>query len=282
MPLKDILVHVNDTVASPERLRLACHLARRHAAHLVALYCIEPLPMTAYSVWGDPSYTDFSATEEIKHQYRAAALRSMERVEAAFRAERDCAGIDIEWRVSEGSGAAPLIQQARYVDLAILGQTYTGQAFISDAVPEEVVLASGRPALIVPAVGRFEFVGRRVLLAWNASREAARALGDALPLLMDAEAVTVLSVGSTATIENEHRGGDATHHLARHGINATAAFSIAKDVDVGDVLLSRAADHGADLIVMGAYGHSRTREWLLGGATRHVLRHMTVPVLMAH
>jgi nucleotide-binding universal stress UspA family protein len=136
--------------------------------------------------------------------------------------------------------------------------------------------------LIVPAVGRFERVGRRVLVAWNASREAARALGDALPLLVDAQAVTVLSIGSTATIDNEHRGADVTRRLARHGITATAAASIAKDADVGDVLLSRAADHGADLIVMGAYGHSRTREWLLGGAARHLLRHMTVPVLMAH
>jgi nucleotide-binding universal stress UspA family protein len=282
VPLKDILVHVDDSAASPGRLRLACELARRHAAHLAALYCIEPLPMVAYSAFGDPGYTDFSATEEIKQRYRAAALAAMGRAEAAFRAEPDRAGIDTEWRVSEGAGAAPIIEQARCTDLTVLGQTDPGRALSSNALPEEVVLASGRPALIVPAVGRFERVGRRVLVAWNASREAARALGDALPLLVDAQAVTVLSVGSSATIDNEHRGADVTRHLARHGITATAAASIAKDADVGDVLLSRAADHGADLIVMGAYGHSRTREWLLGGATRHLLRHMTVPVLMAH
>ena len=282
MPLKDILVQVDDSTASRERLRLACDLARRHAAHLVALYCIERLPITAYSAWGDPGYTDFSAAEEIKQQYRAAALGTMERVEAAFRAERDRAGIDTEWRVIEGVGSVPLIEQARYADLAVLGQTDLGQAFIRNTAPEEVVLASGRPALIVPAVGRFEHVGLRVLVAWNASREAARALGDALPLLVHAQTVTVLTIGSTATTDNERRGADITRHLARHGINATAAAAIAKDVEVGDVLLSRAADYGADLIVMGGYGHSRTREWLLGGATRHILRHMTVPVLMAH
>ena len=282
MPLKDILVQVDDSAASSERLRLACHLARRHAAHLVALYCIEPLPTMVYSAWGDPAYTDFSAIEEIKQQYGAAARGAIERVEAAFRAESDRTAIDSEWRVSEGAGATPIVERARYADLTVLGQTDAGRALVSNAVPEDVVLASGRPALIVPAVGRFERIGERVLVAWNASREAARALGDALPLMADAEAVTVLSIGSTPTIENQRGMADVTRHLARHGIDATVAFRIAKDGDVGDMILSRSADYRADLIVMGAYGHSRTREWLLGGATRHLLRHMTVPVLMAH
>jgi nucleotide-binding universal stress UspA family protein len=280
--LKDILVHVDNSPASQVRLRLACDIARRHAAHLAALYCIEPLPIAAFSPWGDPGYTDFPATEEIKKQYRAAAFGAMDRAEAAFRAKTDGADISTEWRVSEGAGVASLIQQVRCADLTVLGQVDPGHASISRAGPEEIVLASGRPALIVPAVGHFEAVGRRVLVAWNASREAARALGDALPLLADAQAVTVLSISPTDIIESEHRGADVTRHLARHGISAIAAASTAAEVEVGDVLLSHAADHGADLIVMGAYGHSRTREWLLGGATRHLLRHMTVPVLMAH
>lgn len=282
MRYKDILVHVDKSSASQERLRLACDLARRHAAHLVAVFCIEPLPISVFSPWGDPGYTDFPAAEKIKEQYRAAAIGAMDHVEAEFLAETARAGIHAEWRVGEGAGATPLIRQARYADLAVLGQVDIEHASISKAVPEEVVLASGRPALIVPAVGRFRRVGRRVLVAWNASREAARALGDALPLLADAQAVTVLSIGPTAVIENEYRGTDVARHLARHGINATASTSSAEDTDVGDVIMSRASDHRADLIIMGAYGHARTREWLLGGATRHLLRHVTVPVLMAH
>jgi nucleotide-binding universal stress UspA family protein len=280
MHLKDILLHVDSSPASQGRLRLACGIARRHAAHLVALYCIEPPSMVAFSPWGDPGFTDFPAVEQIKEQFRTAAFRAMGPVEAAFRTQTERADISTEWRVAEGVGAVPLIQQARCADLTVLGQADLERA--SGWRPEEVVLASGRPALLVPAVGDFEVIGRRVLIAWNASREAARALGDALPLLANAQAVTVLSIGLKDMLGNERRGAEVVRHLARHRINATAAASTAEEVDVGDVILSRAADHAADLIVMGAYGHSRTREWLLGGVTRHLLRHMTVPVLMAH
>jgi nucleotide-binding universal stress UspA family protein len=206
----------------------------------------------------------------------------MTQIEVTFRAEAERAGISSEWRVSEGAGTAPLIQHACCVDLTILGQADPGQESFKNVLPEDVVLVSGRPALLVPAVGNFETVGQRILIAWNASREAARALCDALPLLAGAQAVTVLSIGSADVIETEYQGANVTRHLARHGINATAAACAAAESGVGDALLSRAADLGADLIVMGAYGHSRIHEWLLGGVTRHVLRHMTVPVLMAH
>jgi hypothetical protein len=165
-------------------VRLACDIARRHAAHLVALYCIEAPSIVAFSPRGDPGFTDFPAVEQIKEQYRTAPFGAMRKVEMTFRAQTDRAGTSPEWRVGEGVGAAPLIQQARCADLTVLGQADAKHA--SSGVPEEVVLGSGRPALIVPSVGHFENFGRRVLVAWNASREAARALGDALPLLADA------------------------------------------------------------------------------------------------
>ena len=282
MPFKDVLVHVDHNPDSQGRLRLACEIARSHAAHLIGLYCIEPLPILAYSPWGDPGYTDFAATQQIKEQYQAATFGAMAQAKTAFRAETDRVGIMAEWRVGEGALDATLIQQARCVDLTVVGQTNAGRVPIGRGLPEEVVLASGRPTLIVPALGQFDTVSRRVLVAWNASREAARAVGDALPLLSSAQAVTVLSIGSKDLIEREHRSADIVAHLARHGVNAVAAASTAQDIDVGEVLLSHAANHSADLIVMGAYGHSRSREWLLGGATRQLLRSMTVPVLMAH
>jgi nucleotide-binding universal stress UspA family protein len=175
-----------------------------------------------------------------------------------------------------------VIEQARYVDLTLIGQAGPEPLSLHSVSPEEVVLFSGRPTLIVPAVGRFEHLGRRTLVAWNASREAARAVGDAIPLLVNAEAVTVLSINPARGIDGKQQAIDLAHHLARHGIEAEATATVAEDTAVGEVLLARAADLGADLIVMGAYGHSRSRQLLLGGATRHVLQHTTVPVLMAH
>jgi nucleotide-binding universal stress UspA family protein len=182
----------------------------------------------------------------------------------------------------EGIGAASVARQARYADLVILGQVDPEAPAPSSVVPAEVVLSSGRPALIVPYVLRSQSVARRVFVAWNASREAARAVADALPLLQDAEAVVVVSINAKLGVESEQPASDLAHHLARHGVKAEATAIVAKDPTVGAVLLARAADFGADLIVMGAYGHSRSRELLLGGATRHILRHMTIPLLMAH
>jgi nucleotide-binding universal stress UspA family protein len=147
-----------------------------------------------------------------------------------------------------------------------------------------VTLASGRPILVVPYAGRFETVGRCVLIAWNVSREAARAVADAMPLLAAADVVTVLAVDPPPGPggDGDLPGADIALHLGRHGVEAQIERTVSADVPIGEVLLSRAADLGADLLVMGAYGHSRTRELLLGGATRSILASMTIPVLMSH
>jgi nucleotide-binding universal stress UspA family protein len=120
-----------------------------------------------------------------------------------------------------------------------------------------------------------------VLVAWNGSREAARAAHDALPLLQQADQVHVLAINPGADA-GDIPTAEISQHLARHNVRVEASQLVAKDLDVGDVLLSRAADLGSDLIVMGAYGHTRLRETILGGATKHLLAHMTVPVLMSH
>jgi nucleotide-binding universal stress UspA family protein len=151
-------------------------------------------------------------------------------------------------------------------------------------VVEQALFSSGRPVLVVPHSGRFEAVGRTVLIGWNASREAARAANDALPLIAGAESATVLVVNPS-----EAPGGDGAEpgaaialHLARHGLRATAEHVVAPQVDDGEMLLNQAADLGADLLVVGAYGHSRLRELVLGGVTRTLLRQMTIPVMMSH
>ena len=145
-------------------------------------------------------------------------------------------------------------------------------------------MTSGRPVLAVPYAGDFPVVGERVLVAWNASREAARAVNDALPLLAQAKMVTVLAVNPRFGIRGhgDVPAADIALHLARHGVKAEAAHTASGDIADSQALLSYAADISADLIVAGAYGHSRAREVIFGGMTRTLLREMTVPVLFSH
>jgi nucleotide-binding universal stress UspA family protein len=284
MSLKDILVHVDATRGHEARLRLAVALARRHGAHLTGLFILEPMSATGLGALGGADVAQAETFQILRDRYHAARLELGARLAEAFRGEADRAGIVAEWQAVEGEAAATATLQARYADLAVLGQADPDQPGASAAVPEAVLLGAGRPALIVPYIGAGDAIGRRVLVAWNATREAARAVNDALPLLADAEMVTVLSINPARGIagEGDVAAADMARHLARHGVKAEAAYAVAEDITVGDVILSRAADLGSDLIVMGGYGHSRAREFVLGGATRSLLQHMTVPVLMSH
>jgi nucleotide-binding universal stress UspA family protein len=173
---------------------------------------------------------------------------------------------------------------ARYADLTVVGQGIDlGDApGVLAILPEELALGVGRPVLVVPRYGTFPALGDHVLVAWNGSREATRAVNDAIPILQRAQKVTVLAIDPDGDPDRRIPSADMALHLARHGINAVAAQTRGADITVGDVLLSYAADLGVDLIVAGGYGHTRFREMVLGGATRHLLQHMTVPVFLSH
>jgi nucleotide-binding universal stress UspA family protein len=166
--------------------------------------------------------------------------------------------------------------------LAILGQLDPdrGPAQTIQPRPEQVALAPGRPVVGVPCAGNFKTFGRYVLVAWNASREATRAVNDAMALLAVAEEVTVLAIDPREGPNGHGQvpGADISLHLARHGVKATIKRIVSADIPTGEVLLSRAAALGADLLVMGAYGHYRVRELLLGDATRSILRSMRLAV----
>ena len=151
-------------------------------------------------------------------------------------------------------------------------------------VLETVLFDSGRPVLAIPFAGSLPTIGKRVLVGWNASREASRALHDALPLLAKAESATVFLANPKGGLgaHGEEPGADIARHLARHGVKVNVAKAVADDVSDSALLLNHASDMGADLLVMGAYGHSRLREFILGGVTRSLLREMTVPVLLSH
>ena len=281
MSYKDLLVVVDSDPPARGRVELAAALAERFAAHLVGLYPL-PIPERPRELgYYDPAILDPFFTE-LRERARDAA----DQVREQFEHIASLRGVSAEWRlVPEGFEADPALH-ARYTDLAILGQLDPdrGDADIIRPRPERVTVTSGRPVLVVPYAGHFADVGRRVVIGWNATREAARAVNDAMPLLVSAELVTVLMIDPQAGPDGhgELPGADISLHLARHGVKAEIERTVSADIPVGEILLSRIADLGADLLVMGAYGHSRFRELLLGGATRAVLRSMTVPVLMSH
>jgi nucleotide-binding universal stress UspA family protein len=207
------------------------------------------------------------------------------RIAEEFKARIARDGLAGEWRQVEGVLASQIATQGRYSDLVVVGQAAPEGGGPEDNLHIEAALFdTGRPALVVPHAGPAGSLGRRVLVAWNGSREAARAVHDALPLMAGAEAVTVVTIDpeSGPDAHGEEPGADIARHLARHGLPVTVRRVVGSGIAAGDLLLNEAADLGADLIVMGAYGRSRLREFVLGGATRTMLRQMTVPVLMAH
>jgi nucleotide-binding universal stress UspA family protein len=191
-----------------------------------------------------------------------------------------------EWRAAPGWPSEVAAVHGRYADLIILGQINPDDARspLVRPRPEEVALLAGRPILVVPYTGNFSNVGGNALVAWDASREATRAVNDAMPLLAGASSVTVIAVDPKQSQDGhgEIPGADIALHLARHGVSAQVECAVSGGIGIGNTLLSRASDLGADLLVMGAYGHSRVHELWLGGATRTVLASMTLPVLMAH
>lgn len=278
MTYKTVLLHVNDERRVAGLVDAAAHVAGRFEAHLIAVYVTPPVPTFGTSTLGAGLIKSSIA------KFREEAAR----VQKAF--EEACRGRPIvpEWRLVEPRHtdvAETLMEHGRCADLIIAGQRDPEFDFTALLdVPERLAIESGRPVLIVPHSGRFPTFGKRVTIAWNGRREAARATFDALPLLKAADRVRVLWINP----QSEPRGAadlpsaEIAAALARHGVKCEAAAQTSVDIDVGDTLLSGLTDDGSDLLIMGAYGHSRLREFVFGGATRHILGHMTVPVLLSH
>lgn len=278
MALKDILVHLDNSNHSKMRLDAAVSLAAAHEAHLIGIYVLTQPRI--------PGYVRAQITEDVLRQQAESALETAATAERAFNDAVARACVNGEWRLVEGDPVPVLSLHARYADIAIVGQRDPeGEDGIDDpSMPDQLILAVGRPVLVVPYVGEYPEIGQRVMVSWDASRLSTRAVNDALPLLVGAKRVIVMAVNPKGGEEGhgEIPSADICLHLARHGINAEAHHIYADDISVGDMLLSRAADEGIDLMVTGCYGHARWRELVLGGVTRHMLKHMTMPVLMSH
>jgi len=280
MSYRTILVHVDKSANTASRITLAANLADREGAHLVGT-AMTGVPRYMYA--GSP----FDLTGAMVTEYvRFASTRADEAL-AAFEEITARIGVQsVESRRREEDEYFGLCLQARYADLVVLSQANaedrdTGGLLLD--LPEYVVLNCGRPVLLVPKAGEFESVGSRPLIAWNGSMEAARAITAAIPLLKRANKVTVAlfdaQVGDNG--HGEEPGADIALYLARHGVKVEVQRN-RSPIDAGKAILSLATDLNADLLVMGAYGHSRFREVMLGGATRTVLATMTLPVLMVH
>ncbi len=274
MAFKDILVHVDDHPRAAIRLELAAGIAARFQAHLIALNIRDRTQI--------PSYVTAQFGGDLDQIRAVGDAEAARRVEAMVSAFDTTPGVTREWRDVTGPLAETVALHARYADLAVIGQAEPD----SDAprLADELIMAVGRPVLVVPFAGRFPTLGRRVMVAWNGGREATRAVHDALPLLVGAGVVHVIAInpGHGMAGHGDIPGADICLHLSRHGINAVCEHVSTDDLNVGEMLLSRAADEDVDLMVMGAYGRSRLRELVLGGATRHMLESMTVPVLFSH
>ena len=278
MGLKDLLVFLDGTEAAKTRVAFAVDLAKEHGAHLLGIAFAPTALLPLYGA--DVGFADMSEVLENVKTQGASVL-------AAFEASARQAGIKAETRLLQGiSEEFPhdFAQSARHVDLAILGQPRDGDPLVGQyALVERCLFASGRPVIIVPAVPQKPGLKGTIVAAWDGSAEAARAINDALTFLKTASRV-VLLVGVTSEQGDERiiPTEDMIAHLKRHGVIAEAVRVDIGEGDIGKSLLAEAKEFGASLIVMGAFHHSRWREFILGGVTLTVLEEATIPLFMAH
>jgi nucleotide-binding universal stress UspA family protein len=277
MTYKTVLVHCNDKDRVSQVVEAAARVAAQFGAHLVGLSVTPPVYVAPTGMPGTP---DTLVIDEHCKAYR----KHNPEMRAAFEAAARRHNLAAEWRevdAGDRSVTEAALEHASTVDLIVAGQMAgLGRLDIAD----RLVLGSGRPVLIVPKSGAPREVGRRILVGWNARREAARAVFDALPLLKAADWVKVVWVNPQfeGGLTGDVPAADVCTALARHGVKCEATEAVQPRTHVGKTLLACAQDHGADLLVMGCYGHSRLRELVFGGASAHVLEHMSVPVLMSH
>jgi nucleotide-binding universal stress UspA family protein len=278
MGLNDIVVYVDGAEATKTRVRFAVALAKEHCAHLVGIAFAPTALLPLYGA--DVGFADMT---EVLESVKTQSANALEAFKTRARAE----GVSAEARLMQGMSEEfphDFAHAARHVDLAILGQPRDGDPLIGQyALVERCLFASGRPVIIVPAVREKLALKGTIVAAWDGSAEAARAINDALTFLKSAARV-VLLVGVTAEQGEERtpQTDDMIAHLKRHGVVAEAMRVKASEGDVGRLLLSTAKTLGADLIVMGAFHHSRWREFILGGVTLTVLEEATIPLFMAH
>ncbi|MFL6935922.1 MAG: universal stress protein [Xanthobacteraceae bacterium] len=274
--IKDVVVPLSVAGTRDVAADFALSVAAAFDAHVTGVaFAYEPV-MPGTAMGGIPA----SLIESSRAESRNAAKAATARFEKA-----QTAGVSVETRIVDATlvGAADLFGRiARRFDISVVAQAEPNRAGAQDLMIEAALFQSGRPVIVVPYIQKAGLTLDRVLIGWDGSRTAARAIGDSMPLLARAQAVDIVIVATERARSDEITGAAIARHLARHGLSVDVKRIPAGDNDVANTILSYAADSGTDFMVMGGYGHSRLREWVLGGATRGILQSMTVPVLMSH
>ncbi len=278
MIIKDIVVNLSVAEGGGYAGDYAVSVAAALDAHVTGIaFAYDPIIPVASTGYIPPE-----VIETQQHDSEEAAKAAMSR----FSAAADRAGVTAEpiMLAASFAGAGEQFGQiARRFDLAIVGQAEPDKGgTVEELIAESVLFESGRPVIVVPYIQKAPLKLDRVMACWDGSRQAARAIADAMPLLERAGLVEVVIVTNERGKKDEIPGADMGQHLARHGLKVDIKRISEGSIDVADAILSHAADFSADFIIMGGYGHSRLREFVLGGVTRSILRSMTAPVLMSH
>jgi nucleotide-binding universal stress UspA family protein len=276
MQIRDIMLCVEPVRPGSVLIDNAVRFARKREANLTGLYPIE--------IFDFPGYVQAQLPKEVLENYRKIYYEEAQQAEAAFRDACTSAGIHWDWHRVEGERAQSVIENGRLSDLVMLAGGHDGDGSATGESAGRIMLECGRPVLLLPAAPIAEDTGSRILLAWNGRREAVRAVHDALPLLEGAEWVKIVLVNpdTGAPDYGDLPGSELCRHLARHGVKAEAQEVRARGKSDGAALLDLAKEEGANLVVMGAYGHARWRELVIGGVTEHVLRHAELPIFLSH
>jgi nucleotide-binding universal stress UspA family protein len=275
--IKDIIVNLSVAKNGSTVGNYAVSVAAALQAHLTGIAFVYD-PIVPIS---DGGYIPAEVIEVQRADNEAAAESAIKN----FTAATDRAGISAEPLTLNASLAGAADQFARIAtrfDLAIVGQGQPGATSMDQIIAETTLFGSGRPMIMVPYIQKAPFKIDNVMICWDGSRAAARAVADAIPVLGKSGRIEIVSVTNEPGKQDEIEGADIGRHLARHGLKVDVHRISGGDIDVGDALLSHAADSSADFMVMGGYGHSRLREFVLGGVTRLIFESMTVPVLLSH
>jgi len=277
MTYKTILVHIDAGKKCAARIEIAIRLAQQFHGFLIGLNALSRIDLPGYVLEG----VGGMSIEEFRKRY---AEEQVSHGKSTFSKALAASGFArSEWRTSDLDAVDAVTMHGRYVDLIVIGQPWAADiSAVNNSFANQVMLEAGRPVLMIPHAGEFPTIGKRIIVGWNASREATRAVTDAIPFLQQAEVVQVMVINPKSGEHGAMPGSDIALFLARHGVQVEVQVDKASEIDIGNEMLSRASDFGADMIVMGGYGHSRFRESLMGGATRTLIDSMTVPVLLSH
>jgi len=277
--VKNILLHLDHSSGCQNRLETAFALAKNYDALITGLFVVPD-----YVV---PSYVEAQISVDLITDVTEKALARARDTLSGYQKMAEAAGVRIDAHVVEGQVIPILREHSKYSDLLILGQDQPDDPDNASYGLADALLFEGACAcMMVPHSGKLSLPGKRVLLTWNASRESARALREAMPILKTAETLVVLSSepddADTAIARGHPHADELTRFLESHGIESVSSGISNMDISASDAILGQAAEMNADLIVMGAYGHARLREIILGGVTRDLLKQSPIPLFLAH